>query len=93
MKNSVSGNGATLETIVILARACVCVCVCVQLMPVQLALRQGFQSPCWALAEAHTADGGMDRREKGRKRNDDGRKRVGGGGRQRPMGGTHAVTH
>lgn len=65
----------------------VCVSVCVQLMPVQLALRQGFQSPCWALAEAHTADGGMDRREKGRKRNDDGRKGVGGVGGSDQWGG------
>lgn len=31
-----------------------------QLIPVQLARKLGFQFPCWALAEAHMADGGMD---------------------------------
>lgn len=73
-----------LETIVILS-VCVCACVsaCLQLIPVQLALKQGFQSPCWVLAETHMADGGMDRRVKG--------ERGMNGGRE--MEERHAVTH
>lgn len=53
-------EGATPETV----RAGVCVCL--QLIPVQLALRQGFQNPpAGPLAETNVADGGMDRRREG----------------------------
>lgn len=45
MKNLASGEGATLETIAIHAGVFVCVCVSLQLIPVQLALRRGFQNP------------------------------------------------
>lgn len=79
MKNLASGEGATLETIAIHAGVFVCVCVSLQLIPVQLALRRGFQNP----PAGRWLRGGMDRRGKGE------RGLMGG----RKIRGKHAATH